>query len=676
MSAPATVGITVTPVADAPLASLQALSGGSGEAFGPVVSISDLDGSNGFILSGIAESNFTGRAVANAGDVNGDGIDDLIVGAHGVDQGDLEAFGAAYVVFGSASGFPADFDLGSLDGTNGFEIAGLTASDNAGWSVAGIGDFDGDGLDDVAVGTRDGQFFTNNGSVPNGEAYVIFGDASGYGGSVSATALNGANGFRIVGKASIFETGQAVAGAGDVNNDGFDDLLVGADQANLPGRTNAGEAYLIFGRPGGFGPLLDLDVPATLNGVNGVSIQGLAQDNAGVRLSGAGDINGDGFDDMVVGTDDEGRAYVVFGSGSLPAAIDVDTLNGANGFTLVASNRTGADEIAVSNAGDVNGDGIADLLIGNPAADRTNGAGQNVNEGGTTFVLFGTENGFSSTIDLRDIGPAEGFAIDGFGNSGSAVAPAGDVNNDGIDDLIIGADPRGGLSDAYVVFGSSGGFPDRLRVEDLDGTNGFAFDGFSTSVNALWYAAVGGGGDVNADGIDDVIVGNTLAVRSDGLETGQAYVIFGRDGAAGLVLDLDVASGDVDGSEAITSATLAGLPADFTLSDGLSSATSDGTAPLDLSGFDLSSPLALVPAPGFVGEVTVTAFVTGSELANGASATTTVSATFDIGNDPAAAAAFGAPDAGIAADTANFALDNATFAPSPADSGPIDVLFG
>jgi hypothetical protein len=156
--------------------------------FPPVINLSTLDGADGFRLDGIDGNDFSGSSVASAGDVNGDGFDDLIIGAFGADSNT----GESYVVFGKASGFTASLDLSSLDGTNGFRLDGIDAFDRSGWSVASAGDVNGDGFADLIIGA-----WVADSSA--GESYVVFGKASGFAASLDLSTLDGSNGFRLDG---------------------------------------------------------------------------------------------------------------------------------------------------------------------------------------------------------------------------------------------------------------------------------------------------------------------------------------------------------------------------------------------------------------------------------------------------------------------------------------------
>ena len=411
------------------------------------INLASLSGSNGFRLDGETENDRSGRSVSNAGDVNGDGFDDVIVGAFGADPNSIFS-GSSYVVFGQASGFRATMDLSSLNGNNGFRLDG-EVYDFSGRSVSTAGDVNGDGFDDVIVSASS----ANQNGYESGSSYVVFGQASGFSATMDLSSLNGSNGFRLDGEAASDLSGESVSSAGDVNGDGFDDVIVGALFANPNGK-DSGSSYVVFGRASGFSAAMDL---SSLNGSNGFRLDGEAnRDYSGRSVSTAGDVNGDGFDDLIIGAYGTSSSYVVFGkASSFSAAMDLSSLDGSNGFRLdgAADDYSGG---SVSNAGDVNGDGFDDVIVGAPFVNS------NGSYSGSSYVVFGQASGFSATMNLSTLNGSNGFRLDGEATSdlsGLSVSTAGDVNGDGFDDLIVGAygaDSNGNLSgSSYIIFGRS-----------------------------------------------------------------------------------------------------------------------------------------------------------------------------------------------------------------------------
>lgn len=446
------------------------------------INVTALNGSNGLRIDGTGAEHFAGTSVDGVGDVNGDGFDDFIFSELVPPEQNSE--GRALVVFGKATGFPAILNPATLDGSNGFKISGLEARGTfVTPGVGSAGDVNNDGIDDILVSG-------------GGTAYVIFGKATGFGADVSVLSLNGANGFAFGKAGGTFH--EEAAAAGDVNGDSFGDLIFTRDN----------EAFVLFGKANGIAPFVDV---TTLSGGDGFAID-LADESGFLPLrdvAGAGDINGDGIDDLVIGAmlasnSSTPEAYLLFGhTGPFSASISTSSLNGSNGFRLEGDLLISPGFI-VGSAHDINGDGIDDLITSN-------------------VVVFGHSNPFPPSLSVRALDGQNGFRIAPPGSIDRSVAGAGDFNADGYGDLLIN---NPGNDAAAVLFGKASSFSADVDVSALDGSNGLTIVLPPSSTEGTPRRTIGGAGDLNGDGIDDIIVGARSA-DTNGTNSGAAYVIFG-----------------------------------------------------------------------------------------------------------------------------------------------------
>ncbi|MFO0112512.1 MAG: integrin alpha, partial [Sphingomonadaceae bacterium] len=438
-------------------------------------------GTNGWLFRGVESLGVVGMSLGFIGDVNGDNVGDMIVGAPSEDSRGKADSGAAYIVFGSATPLGTLETVGAnsryvlttaqLTSGKGFVFVGLTPGDTVGASSLGISstsdaqDFNGDGIADFFIGARDFDRVLASGQTAAsdvGGVFVVFGQASGTAyGTLNATTgrmemsindLTADKGFIIRGGAAGDQAGYSIASAGDVNGDGVADLLIGAAGVNRGTVTNAGAAYVIYGKKTKNGEqtwsgltddptmsgrkILDL---GTLKTEDGFMIWGENQNGEfGRSVEGLGDINGDGFDDIVVGapvasgsggTAAAGSAYVILGSGSTSGQgtaavsptgrqiLDVSAMTSAQGFIIRGVTEVGAQlGRSVGAAGDVNGDGLADVMVTAPYLDK--GA---IDAVGRAYIILGKNVGEGwgqsvsgqSILDLTNFGVADGFSIVG-----------------------------------------------------------------------------------------------------------------------------------------------------------------------------------------------------------------------------------------------------------------------
>ncbi len=443
-------------------------------------------------LYGEADGDAAGTSVGGGGDVNGDGKDDVVIGApyhNSTLIEDAVAVGSVYIVYG-----PSSATASLTSGSDGI-IEGATEQDQLGSAVAIVGDQNRDGMADVLAGA----FGEDSGGATAGAAYLFSGPFSG---TISADDAIAS----FFGEIADDRAGSAVANAGDIDGDRTADLLIGAFQGGLSYGTehaDAGYAYLIYGPATGE---IDLSFADTrFIGVNG-------GENAGTSLDGAGDFNGDGTKDIVIGAPFArpggvyyGAAYVVYGP---PPEGDVSLEEADRTYRGVNSGDTAG--YSVAGIGDMNGDGRDDIAVGAPQNDA--GA-----EGsGAVYIMAGAaSSGSLSGATAILVGE------DRDDSAGSSVSKAGDIDGDDVPDVLVGAklDDYGGSNAGagYVVFGPL------LGTVDLSDAPGKVI---GEADNDFMGAAISTAGDTDGDGADDFVVG---AEGSDGngANSGAAYIIRG-----------------------------------------------------------------------------------------------------------------------------------------------------
>ena len=442
------------------------------------VSLGDADA----ILWGENASDLAGYALSWAGDVDGDGLDDLVVAARESDASGIYS-GSAYLVLGPVS---SDLSLVSAHAI----FRGETYGDYAGSSVAGVGDVDADGFDDLLIGAS-GQ---DAGGGNAGVAYLLFGPVSGEMDLGLADAA-------LTGEDSGDQAGLAVSAAGDVDRDGYADFMVGSFASDLGG-TNAGAAYLVLG---------PVTADSGLASAHARLIGEVANDHAGSALAPVGDIDGDGVTDLLVGAPggdlggtDSGAAYLVLG----PVTGDLGLGAADTRFIGDASDEAGT---AVAGAGDVDGDGLDDLIIGAPGCDASG-----IDAGAAYLMLSDIRGDVAlNTADARLLGDTAGDA------AGTSVTGDADVDGDGFDDLVVGAinDSTSYTSAgaAYLLLGPVSG--DHYLSDAAARLLGRSADDLAGSSVAL-------GGDANGDGYGDIVVG-AQGEDTAGAAAGAAYLILG-----------------------------------------------------------------------------------------------------------------------------------------------------
>ncbi len=473
-------------------------------SFPAIFNLSDLNGANGFVIKVPVKTMSSDNIVSGVGDVNGDGISDIqIYSSFNLYLNDYSAIMASsaqtsstnYILFGQKKNYSATVKLLDLEfGSEYYYLSQLASG-----LSTGIGDINNDQIDDVILSLSS---FTSS-------SFALFGTKNWLSYNVSSQdfgvyELFSANGLGFSGGIKIK----------DVNGDKIDDIAMGQ--------------YVIYGNnnmPRGI-----IFNPNILNGANGFQV--VNGDSGSGIIGGIGDLNADGINDLITYVNnypDPSNYAIIYGSKNFGKSFDIKTIDGTNGFYINIDTTPNSNIANSILLGDVNGDKVDDTLL--QISKQIPGSYFETD----SYVIFGSNSGFSLSFNLSTINGNNGFVVNGtsissFNSLMQGVGAAGDINCDGINEIIIGdfsvnpPTPYAGVGSGqvYIIYGSKNPFSKYFHLTTLDGRNGFTING--TNQNSPIGMFTDGVGDFNGDGVGDLILGRNMNAMIDS----EAYVVFGQ----------------------------------------------------------------------------------------------------------------------------------------------------